>query len=52
MESEGPRLRATIEALLLRPLMAPLERAAGPMGGLLAEAFAEVLARHAEQQDG
>lgn len=52
MESEEPRLRAAIETLLLRPLLAPLERAGGPMGGLLAEAFAEALARHAERQDG
>lgn len=51
MENDGTRVTATIEALLLRPLLAPLERAAGPMGDLLANAFADALARQAERRD-
>ena len=44
-------VRAQFEALLLQPVLRPLEEAFGPYGDLGAQAFAQALARGFEHRD-
>ena len=45
MADEMMQVRAQFEALILEPLLQPLESAFGEYGGLAAQSFGEVLAK-------
>lgn len=45
------KIHAQFEALLLQPILRPLEEAFGPYGDLGAQAFAQALARGFEHGD-
>ncbi|HZZ64561.1 MAG TPA: hypothetical protein VFE17_03615 [Candidatus Baltobacteraceae bacterium] len=49
---QAQNVRAQFEALLLQPILRPLEEAFGPYGDLGAQAFAQALARGFERGDG
>ena len=48
MDKIDPRVRAQMEALLLRPVCEPLERAFGEYGSLLMPQFLNALAKALE----
>ncbi|MDE2572601.1 MAG: hypothetical protein KGM44_08790 [bacterium] len=55
MESAGTpvmRVAAAFEAMLLRPLFAPLERACGPLGEVASQAWAEAAAQRGDDAFG
>jgi hypothetical protein len=49
--AEMDRVRAQFEALLLQPLLQPLERGFGQYGAIAADRFADALAKALEQRD-